>query len=77
MRFFREFHEQGRFVKSLNATFLVLMPKKGGAQDLKDFKPISLIGSLSKLLAKVLADRLQKVASKVVSKFLKAFVEGR
>ncbi|RVW94220.1 hypothetical protein CK203_034863 [Vitis vinifera] len=68
---------QGRFVKSLNATFLVLMPKKGGAQDLKDFKPISLIGSLSKLLAKVLANRLQKVASKVVSKFQKAFVEGR
>ena len=44
MGFFREFHERGRFVKSLNATFLVLVPKKGGAEDLKDFKPISLVG---------------------------------
>ncbi|RVW74602.1 hypothetical protein CK203_050923 [Vitis vinifera] len=33
--FFRDFHEDGRFVKSLNATFLTLVPKKGGAEDLK------------------------------------------
>ena len=26
--FFKEFHDQGRFVRSLNATFLVLVPKK-------------------------------------------------
>ena len=26
--FFREFHNQSRFVKSLNATFLALIPKK-------------------------------------------------
>ena len=25
--FFKEFHEQGKFVRSLNATFLVLVPK--------------------------------------------------
>ena len=30
MSFFREFHENGRFVKSLNATFLVLIPRKRG-----------------------------------------------
>ena len=67
MGFFREFHERGRFVKSLNATFLVLVPKKGGAEDLKDFRPISLVGSLYKLLAKVLANRIKKVMGKVIS----------
>ncbi|RVW12594.1 hypothetical protein CK203_114463 [Vitis vinifera] len=36
MGFFKEFHERGRFVKSLNATFLVLAPKRGDAEDLKD-----------------------------------------
>ena len=41
MNFFRQFHETGRFVRSLNATFLVLILKKGGAEDLKDFRPIS------------------------------------
>ena len=42
--FFRDFHEEGRFVKSLNATYLALVPKKGGVEDLKDFRPISLVG---------------------------------
>ncbi|RVW37191.1 Mitochondrial carrier protein MTM1 [Vitis vinifera] len=59
----KDFHEQGRFVKSLNASFLVLIPKKGRAEDLKDYKPISLVGSLYKLLAKVLANRLKKVSN--------------
>ena len=40
--FFKEFHEQGRFVKQLNATFLVLIPKKQTVEDFKDLRPISL-----------------------------------
>ncbi|KAJ9681586.1 hypothetical protein PVL29_020449 [Vitis rotundifolia] len=75
--FFKEFHERGRFVKSLNATFLVLVPKKGGAENLKDFRPISLVGSLYKLLAKVLANRIKKVMGKVISESQNAFMERR
>ena len=41
---FKEFHEQSSFLKSLNNTFLVLIPKKGGAIHLGDFRPISLLG---------------------------------
>ncbi|RVX05699.1 LINE-1 reverse transcriptase-like [Vitis vinifera] len=77
MGFFKEFHENGKFVKSLNATFLVLIPKKVGAEALGDYRPISLVGSLYKWLAKVLANRLKKVVGKVVSKAQGAFVEGR
>lgn len=67
----------GNFVRSLNTTFLVLIPKKGGTDDLRDFRPISLVGGFYKLLAKVLANRLKKVVSKVVSTTQNAFVEGR
>ncbi|RVW59957.1 hypothetical protein CK203_086979 [Vitis vinifera] len=35
LEMFKEFHEQGSFLKSLNNTFLVLIPKKGGADDLR------------------------------------------
>ena len=68
---------RGKFVKSLNTTFLVLVPKKGGANDLCDFRPISLVGGLYKLLAKVLANRLKTVVRKVVSSTQNAFVEGK
>ena len=77
MGLFREFHERSRFVKSLNATFLVLVPKKGDAEDLKDFRPISLVGSLYKLLANVLANRIKKVMRKVILESQNAFVVNR
>ena len=67
MGFFKDFFERGKFVRSLNTTFLVLIPKKRWAEDLSDFRPISLVGGLYKLLAKVLANRLKKVVGKVVS----------
>ena len=77
MEMFRDFHANETFIKSLNATFLVLILKKGDVEDLKDFRPISLLGSLYKILAKVLAKRLKKVVGKVVSEAQNAFVEGR
>ena len=74
--FFQEFHEQGRFVKHLNATFVVLIPKKQTVEDLRDLRPISLVSGLYKILTKVLANRIKKVLDKVISKSQNAFVEG-
>ena len=76
MDFFKEFYEK-KFVRSLNATFLVLIPKKGNVEDIKDYRPISLLGGLYKILAKVLANRLRRVIDKVVSPSQNAFMEGR
>ncbi|KAL6334230.1 hypothetical protein AAG906_007477 [Vitis piasezkii] len=53
------------------------VPSLDGIEDLKDFRPISLVGILYKLLAKVLANRLKKVMGKIVSKSQNTFVEGR
>ncbi|RVW28984.1 DNA-repair protein XRCC1 [Vitis vinifera] len=50
---------------------------ESGAEDLSDFRPISLVGGLYKLLAKVLANILKKVVGKVVPSTQNAFVEGR
>ncbi|RVW53252.1 Transposon TX1 uncharacterized 149 kDa protein [Vitis vinifera] len=74
---FKEFYEDKSFAKSLNSTFLVLIPKKGGAEDLGDFRPISLLGGVYKLLAKVLSNRIKGVLDKVVSPDQNAFVKGR
>jgi exonuclease III len=77
MAVFGEFHSKASFQKSLNATFIALIPKKVGAVDLKDFRPISLVGVVYKLIAKVLANRLKKVLGKITSLYQNAFVKGR
>ena len=67
----------GTFQRSLNSTFLLLIPKKERAEDLRDFRPISLVGSVYKLLAKVLVNRLKLVMGEVISDSQQAFVHGR
>ena len=42
---FKDFFISSKFVKSLNSTFTVMVPKKEGADDFKDFRSISLVGS--------------------------------
>ena len=70
---FKDFFVSDKFVKSLNSTFIVMVPKKEGVDDFKDFRPISLVGSLYKLIANM----LKKVMSRLVNKAPNAFVEGR
>jgi hypothetical protein len=77
MGLFVDFHKKGVFEKSLNATFITLLPKVAGAEDIYNFRPISLVGSVYKILAKVLASRLRLVIGKVVGPYQHAFVAGR
>ena len=77
MRMFWEFHETGKFVWSLNTTFIVMIHIKRGAEDFKDFRLISLVSSLYKMLVKVLANRLKKVMDSLVNEAQNAFVRGR
>ena len=74
---FEEFYQHCKFEKSLNATFIALIPKKNDASNIRDFRPISLVGSLSKILAKVLANRLKVVLDQLISKSQNSFVGGR
>jgi hypothetical protein len=60
--------------------FLTLIPKKVEALEVKDFRPISLVGwggGMYKIIAKVLANRLRVVLGKLVSSSQNAFVQGR
>jgi hypothetical protein len=77
MKVFSEFHAGGLFEESLNASFIAFIPKILGAIDLKDFRPISLVGGIYKIIAKVFANRLKTVMEKVISKSQSAFIKGR
>ncbi|KAM0822584.1 hypothetical protein ACQ4PT_071403 [Festuca glaucescens] len=61
----------------LNEATLILIPKKPDASEPKDFRPISLVCSFSKLLLKVLARRLQPRMAELVRPCQSAFVRGR
>ena len=62
------FYVKGVFEKSIDATFVTLIPKKIGAEELNDFRPISLVAGVYKIIAKLLAERLKKVMHKLVNK---------
>ena len=77
MAFFDHFHRSLEFERSLNASFLSLIPKKNNALNIKDFRPISLVGSVYKLLSKVLANRLRRVLDNLFSESHNSFVGDR
>jgi hypothetical protein len=77
MEVFSDVHAREVFEKSLNVSFIALIPKILGVLSLKDFRPISLVGGIYKIIAKVLANRLKTVLEKVISKYQSDFIKGR
>nr|GEW28263.1 RNA-directed DNA polymerase, eukaryota, reverse transcriptase zinc-binding domain protein [Tanacetum cinerariifolium] len=71
------FFQDGKMAKGCNSTFIALIPKIPDTNMVKDFRPISLIGSLYKVIAKVLANRLVTVLGDIVSEVQSAFVAER
>jgi hypothetical protein len=66
--FFDQFHGNECLPKCLLSYFLTLIPKIKSPQCLGDFRPISLLGCIYKLVAKVLASRLARVIGPLVAK---------
>ncbi|WMV08457.1 hypothetical protein MTR67_001842 [Solanum verrucosum] len=77
MQTIQNFHQNEFFEKSFNATFVALIPKKHGAEELKDFRPISLIGGVYKIIAKLITERLKTVMGTLVDEHQMALLKGR
>ena len=73
----KNFHERCVFEKSFNSTYVALIPKKIGAKELTDFRPISLIGSVYKIISKILTEKIKMVMHKLVDPKLLALIKGR
>ena len=71
------FHETGCIPKGCNASFVALVPKVRDPAKLEQYRPISLMGVMYKVISKVLAERLKKVLPAVIDKCQSAFLKGR
>ena len=61
----------------LNKATIVLIPKKEGAEIIQDFRPISLIHAIAKIITKILALRLAPLMNDLTSHCQSAFIKGR
>jgi hypothetical protein len=74
---FDQFHGIGSLPKSFTNYFVALIPKVNSPFSLGDFRPISLLGCLYKVIAKVLTARLATVMDRLVTQTQSAFIKGR
>lgn len=77
MNLINDFHMYSSIDWRFNCSFLTLIPKKEDSCTPKDFRPLSLIGSVYKILSKFLAERLKKVMPELISDFQGAFIHNK
>ncbi|GJT61251.1 RNA-directed DNA polymerase, eukaryota, reverse transcriptase zinc-binding domain protein [Tanacetum coccineum] len=73
----KQFFTYGDILKGCNSCFIALIPKIPDANLVKDFRPISLIGSLYKIIAKIMVNRLVGVLGDIVNEVQSAFIADR
>ncbi|GJT40402.1 RNA-directed DNA polymerase, eukaryota [Tanacetum coccineum] len=71
------FFDHGDFAIGCNSSFVALIPKVLDPKVVSDYRPISLIGSLYKVVTKILASRLSLVISDLISDVQTAFLPNR
>ena len=71
------FHATGSIPKGCNASFIALIPKNKDPSKLEQYRPISLVGALYKIILKVLANRMKKVMPAIIDDNQSVFLKGR
>lgn len=75
--FFSNFHSKNYIPAGLNSSFIALVPKTPNPSKAVDYRPISLMNFVMKLLSKVLAKSRGKVIGGLVSETQSTFVKGK
>jgi hypothetical protein len=72
-----KFYQEEVCLRSINGSFIVLIPKKENPQKVGDYRPISLLNNSMKILTKLLANRLQSFMTRLVHRNQYGFIKGR
>jgi len=73
----KSFKESGCILKGCNASFITLIPKVTDPSSLDQYRPISLVGTLYKIITKVLSCWVKEVLPLVIDASQSAFLKGR
>nr|KAJ0184913.1 hypothetical protein LSAT_V11C900471370 [Lactuca sativa] len=73
----KDFESTGVIDRGCNSSFIILVPKTSDPISLCEYRPISLIGCIYKIIAKVLAERLKRYIPQVVSHTQTTFIKDR
>lgn len=76
-KFFSEFYTNGKLTKGINSTFVALIPKVACPLSFKEYRPISMVGWVYKLLSKVLANRIKEHMPSIIGEAQVAFIGGK
>lgn len=76
-RLCHDFHSHQVDLKSINYSYITLVPKKENPKTVNDFRPMSLLNTSPTIVSKLLANRLQRVAMDVVHENQYGFVRGK
>lgn len=74
---FEAFNNHDICLRSINGSYIALIPKIDNPMLVGDFRPISLLNTTLKLLTKILANRLQAVIKHLIHKHQYGFIQGR
>ena len=72
----QNFWSSSQLPQGSNIAFITLIPKKDYPDGFHEYRPISMVGSLYKIISKLLAKRLQSVISDVISPSQSSFIKG-
>ena len=67
----------GGSLRHLNITWVTLIPKVDSPIAIEDFRSISMVGSIYKIIAKILSSRLKEVIASLIDESQSAFVRNR
>ena len=64
-------------LKSINHTFITLIPKVNNLEKVSNFRPISFCNVIYKIISKLIANRLKPVLNSIISETQSAFIANR
>lgn len=77
LNMYKESLQKGTLPLSMRTGVISLLFKKGNKSDLKNWRPLSLLGVDTKILSKVPFFRLQKVINQLIAKEQTCVIPGR